>query len=510
VPPCFNSDEAAFGYNAYSILQTGKDEYGTLLPLRLKSFGDYKMPLYSYLSVPFIAVFGLNEFGTRALNTFISLLFPIIIFYFVRELFKNTKIALLSSFFISISLGLQIVARHAHESYISVFLITTTVYLFIKTVQSPSKKHIFLFLLVNLLSLLSYHPNRIFAVLLYGYSFFLFIKYRSRYRLLFLLSTILLLIFFSTDYIYKPTRINNLLFFNNEGFKLKVQELKDEGGSRFLYNVVTVGVKDIFYDGINYYSPQFLVSIGDHNNRFGYEGMGLMSITEYIFIFIGLFYLFRNKEKYRYLILILLLLAPLSASLSWSKNSLTRSLFLFVPTLIISAYGVYSFFTQQRKGPTWIILLMLYTGSLIYFNYFNWDFYLFHYPKRAVTIRAWQCGYKELGSYIKTNYDRFDTFYITKDVGMPYIFQLFYLAYPPKSYQKQAQLTSPDQYGFGQVEQFDKFIFHYENVSKIPKNSVLIGSPDDFKNDPQYKDQQIGTKKIIKGTEEMFWIYERK
>ena len=60
-PGCFNSDEASFGYNAYSILKTGGDEYGNFMPLRLKSFGDFKMPVYSYLSVPFIAIFGLNE-----------------------------------------------------------------------------------------------------------------------------------------------------------------------------------------------------------------------------------------------------------------------------------------------------------------------------------------------------------------------------------------------------------------------------------------------------------------
>jgi len=62
-PPCFYADEAAFSYNAYSILKTGKDEYGVTLPLRLKSFGDFKMPLYTYLSIPFTTLFGLNEFG---------------------------------------------------------------------------------------------------------------------------------------------------------------------------------------------------------------------------------------------------------------------------------------------------------------------------------------------------------------------------------------------------------------------------------------------------------------
>ncbi|GAI80456.1 unnamed protein product, partial [marine sediment metagenome] len=61
-PLSLNRDEAAIGYNAYSILKTGRDEWGEKLPLSFKSFGDYKMPLYIYFTVPFIKIFGLNEF----------------------------------------------------------------------------------------------------------------------------------------------------------------------------------------------------------------------------------------------------------------------------------------------------------------------------------------------------------------------------------------------------------------------------------------------------------------
>ena len=57
VPPHLTQDEASLGYNAYSILKTGKDEYGQLLPVVFKSFGDYKPGLYIYLTVPTVAVF---------------------------------------------------------------------------------------------------------------------------------------------------------------------------------------------------------------------------------------------------------------------------------------------------------------------------------------------------------------------------------------------------------------------------------------------------------------------
>src|SRR5579859_5044425 len=64
-PPGLTPDEASLGYNAYSILKTGRDEYGTLLPVIFKSFGDYKPGLYVYLAIPSVATFGLNEFAVR-------------------------------------------------------------------------------------------------------------------------------------------------------------------------------------------------------------------------------------------------------------------------------------------------------------------------------------------------------------------------------------------------------------------------------------------------------------
>ena len=60
-PVSLTWDETALGYNAFSLLKTGRDEYGKLLPLVLKSFGDYKPALYSYLTVPSVLIFGLNE-----------------------------------------------------------------------------------------------------------------------------------------------------------------------------------------------------------------------------------------------------------------------------------------------------------------------------------------------------------------------------------------------------------------------------------------------------------------
>src|SRR4051794_32201702 len=65
VPPGLDSDEASIGYNAYSLLQTGRDEYGVPLPLAFRAFGEYKRPAYIYATVPSVAAFGLTPFAVR-------------------------------------------------------------------------------------------------------------------------------------------------------------------------------------------------------------------------------------------------------------------------------------------------------------------------------------------------------------------------------------------------------------------------------------------------------------
>ncbi|MEK9171508.1 MAG: 4-amino-4-deoxy-L-arabinose transferase, partial [Patescibacteria group bacterium] len=49
IPSSLDWDEVSLAYNAQSILQTGKDEFGHSWPLSIQSFSDYKPPVYTYL-----------------------------------------------------------------------------------------------------------------------------------------------------------------------------------------------------------------------------------------------------------------------------------------------------------------------------------------------------------------------------------------------------------------------------------------------------------------------------
>jgi len=103
VPDGFHTDEADYGYNAYSLWKTGKDQYGKRYPLIYRSLGDYKGAVYAYLTIPFIAATGLNEWAVRAPSAAFGILFIVLTFAFVYRISKNYRLALLSMALAAIS-----------------------------------------------------------------------------------------------------------------------------------------------------------------------------------------------------------------------------------------------------------------------------------------------------------------------------------------------------------------------------------------------------------------------
>jgi len=60
-------DELTIGLDAYSLLKTGMDQTGEVFPLTFK-MGAGRPPGYVYASIPFVALFGPNEWGVRSLS----------------------------------------------------------------------------------------------------------------------------------------------------------------------------------------------------------------------------------------------------------------------------------------------------------------------------------------------------------------------------------------------------------------------------------------------------------
>jgi 4-amino-4-deoxy-L-arabinose transferase-like glycosyltransferase len=89
-PSGFTPDEASFGYDAYSLLETGKDHWGQSWPLTFRSFGDFKLPLYGYLTIPSVAIFGLNEFAVRLPSALFGTLAIFATYLLTKQLFSKS------------------------------------------------------------------------------------------------------------------------------------------------------------------------------------------------------------------------------------------------------------------------------------------------------------------------------------------------------------------------------------------------------------------------------------
>src|SRR3990170_6013438 len=137
-PPSLTWDEASWGYNAYSLGIDGRDEFGRFLPLTyLESFGDFKPPVYAYLSVLPVKLLGLNEFSTRFASAFFGILTVLLTYFLVRKIFPRASplLALLSAGVLTISPWHILLSRAAFEANVATFFIVLGTYLFLLSLE---------------------------------------------------------------------------------------------------------------------------------------------------------------------------------------------------------------------------------------------------------------------------------------------------------------------------------------------------------------------------------------
>ena len=122
VPVSMTDDEIRETYTVYSIAHTGKDVFGNFLPAVFKIDGANTWgPVLVYIKTPFSLLLPLNSFTARfpyALSSVLS----IILFYLIIKKLFNDKIALVSSFALSVSVWNIQLSRIVIETNISVFL----------------------------------------------------------------------------------------------------------------------------------------------------------------------------------------------------------------------------------------------------------------------------------------------------------------------------------------------------------------------------------------------------
>ena len=78
-PPGFFIDESSVAYNAFTISETGRDEYGMSWPLYFRAFGDYKNPVYVYLLALIFRFTGPSILVARMFSATLGIMTPLLV-----------------------------------------------------------------------------------------------------------------------------------------------------------------------------------------------------------------------------------------------------------------------------------------------------------------------------------------------------------------------------------------------------------------------------------------------
>lgn len=518
-PPSLTWDEVAWGYNAYSIGIDGRDESGRFLPLAyLESFGDFKPPLYAYLSVIPIKIFGLTEFAVRFTSAFLGTLTILLTYFLVRGIFRGTGgaldryIPLITAGLLAISPWHILLSRAAFEANIATFFIVLGVLLFLNATRGApshtSSGWIFnntLVLVTSvisfILSMYSFNTARIVAPLLVAG---LFIGKREvifRMRRALVLSVIMGMFLFLPLGLFLRTPQAQLRFyevniFSDAGVIQRVnQEIQNNGNawwSRVIHNRrFAFGVEYLrhYLDNLN---PLFLFVKGDGNPKFSTQDVGQMYLWEAPFFIAGVFLMFRRRRGNWWVVPYWLIIGIVPAATARETPHALRIESTLPTFQILTSIGVVSFLSfisKMRnqiakvhiKHMIFFVCMLFFTFNFLYF----YHTYFIHYPYEF--SGEWQYGYKKAIFYAKSVEGAYDKIYFTEALGRPYIYVLFYTQYNPEKFRKEAMIER-EVFGFVHVRNFGKYVFakdlgqfhlkknrnlYVDIPEKVPSNALI-------------------------------------
>ena len=349
IPAGLYLDEAAQGYNAYSILRTGRDEFGKFLPIVFRSFADFKTPIYIYLIVPLIPIFGLTSFTVRFPSFFFSVLTLPLIFLIIRQLspkkIPNTRYCLLATLMLAISPWHTLFGRTNFECNVALFFLLIAVYFFYLALKKPYLLIISAFFFA--ITIPAYHSQRVIVPLTL---ILLFIRHHrtllSRthrwYSVIgFVIGVVLSL----------PT----LSIISTQGFLARAATLNiftqtPSGYLAWYHGPLSslinahwyLTIKEFFSLYFSYFSPRNIFQLGDYNPRSSFPDLAVQYSWQFPFYIYGLYRLTIEKKfgELRFLMVSLLLISPLPAAITRDPFTTIRSLSMVVPLSFIISLGI--------------------------------------------------------------------------------------------------------------------------------------------------------------------------
>jgi 4-amino-4-deoxy-L-arabinose transferase-like glycosyltransferase len=508
-PPSLSWDEVSIGYNAYTILKTGRDEHGRFLPLdTFVAYGDYKPPIAIYATVPFVAIFGLNETAVRLPSVIFGTASVCLTYFLIGlllTLFKKknqTPLAdiimknspWLCALILALSPWHINLSRAGWEANIALFFIILGVYLILQAVRNP--KWWLVSFLPFIITIYTFNSSRYFTPI-----FVLFLLVINRKQVLFhrkkvvlglMLSFVLLLPIM--PHLMSPEsrlRFNEVNIFTDpkivETANRRIAYQGNTIFSKIIQNRRLYYILSYLRHYFDHFNTGFLFIEGDGNPKFSIRTIGQMYWMDAIFLPLGLYWFISLFPIPSFISIVWLLLSIVPAAVARETPHALRilnSLPIWQLWVTIGILGTVWFIWDHvhflinlkiRKFITIffiIIIVFLYVIQISIYLHNYYTYYPIEYSGE------WQYGYREAIWYVQKNISKYDRIVISETIGRPYMYTLFYLKFDPEEFRR-IKNSSFDNAGFYHVYGFDKYSFHEDISPTDPKKTLYVLPPNE-------------------------------
>lgn len=458
IPASLYWDEASIGYNAYSVLKTGKDEWGEFLPIHFRAFGEFKLPVYIYSVSAFQIFFGLSELSVRLPNVFYGLGCILAVYILFRK-FIDERNALVGALIFSTLPWIFIFTRTGYEAVAGLcfYIWGLTVLFWMKR-----KEKLLIALSLFILSVYSYNSFRIvipLTVIVLAVFYFQEIKSQLKNYLIYIFVGLIVLgvvsvpVYRLLRYDFGLSRLQQVSIFNSES----------RGAN-------------IFSNLLSNFSFNYLFITGDKNIRSQQLESGQLFLIYFPFLIFGVMSIFLERKREWWLSLTLLLIGTLPAVITKENPHALRSIAVVPFICLVITLGVrkVALYLQRFRVSLWNSYLLFTISVLMSFGFYFYRF-ITEYPKYSG--EEWQSGYKQVFTQFSGQFNNYEKIYISDKDAQPYIFGLFYLQYDPESFRNNVVVGDVSEWGRSKVRSFDKFtFFDYKDIPLISVRSLMFSS----------------------------------
>ena len=497
VPPSLNWDEVSMGYSAYSILKTGRDEWGEFLPLLFRSYGEWKSPVYIYLLVPFIQIFGLNAWGVR-LPAALAGIVAVYLTYLIGRRLYSEKVGLWTAFLLAVSPWHLMLSRPAFEAGLSLALVLLGIHTWLKFSDNSKSSHVQYSIYSSLafgLALHTYHSAKIVVPLVFVYLLASLWQKASRRYLI--IATLILTIFIlpiATDFVsgrsqkrFAQVGLTTDAELVERFFRYRNTFPLGDIGNKAIFNKYTFILAKGFSNWTSYLSPHFLLGSESIRAQHSLPFRGVLYFTEFTLMCVGAWILFKRYQgPARYLPLLMIGVGFIPPALTKDIYHVLRSILTLPWWQLLASLGLVELSNNKFKYLRFIILVLGFEIVSFLLIYFFW------YPRAFA--RDWQYGTKELATWLAENGSKYKHIYMTKAYGEPQLFLAFYNKWDPTWYQQEnVKLIGYEALGYPWLDQLPQYSlgkYTFRDINWPQDNGrnemLFIGKGDDFWLDTPY------------------------